>query len=1342
MGAALISAVVFALVAAPVVAQDDWSITRDRDSTRGGVSKRRGDGQAQTSLRRSVPATAPDDPSAVLLHRYEAVLARDPFDVFALERLVVLLRDRGGGVAAWLTALGNHPDGDSPKVRALEARVMARLGEVPRAVETLARLEPSFVGSGAYWRVRASLEREGGMLEAAAASLERAVSVARGSARAAALRERGELEIAMGRFDDAERVFATLARLGGGTSDREAFAAALSSAGEHGRAADEYERLLAGVPKISPWATTLVLARARAELEDGRPLDAAAGLRAAWERGQIAADRRAEAGVLLVECHERGGAAGEALPFVERVSPESVRAELTARIFEATGQVEDALAVYARAARLWPRSVDWHEKYVAALLRTGQIDAAVEAHRLFLARAPATPGLLREATRLLVDLGRRDEAIELVERTVARASGNVRTRKEAAEIYARLGANEAYAAEVEALFRRAPTDVDVAAATAAIRLSNHDEAGARRAFERIGDADRDPVERHRTIAQLLMDHDRVGEAIPELETALRMEPRAARTRAMLANAFERLGREEEAERAWSAVLSEAGTDIELADEARRRIVTLWIRQKQVASMESVLRARVFGNTAEVDAARLLVEVYLGVRPPELRLADATLERLNARLGGDRATLLRLVDVRRARKDTNGILAALSALLQVDPDRASKYYQQMSHEALSAYRDEDALRFATLAVERDPGDASAHESFARLLERQHDLTRASAEYVSAYRASPTNFASALRAADLLSTQGDGARGLAIYLEVIRRANDDATLAQATTAATHLAVATGAVDALEEALLRRAAGSGARPTLRHALLELYKLETASLPLDSAAPGAFDGAEPAVDARIRALAKRAATPLLETLHAGDAEERRLAMRILGRGGVKSAEGPLLALASDDSMPLSDRADALLMAARLARQGSFDAYAKLVRSGLPVLRPIAVWGAMRTGDRRAPALLRTWMTDVDPLTRSVALLCWADLVGSRARGALPEFVGQDEVSLVRVAAIHAYARIAPPSELENVAVHASADDPAVAEAATVALAARGIRVDGLYDGLFELREERRAVAAHAAWVESIVRTRAENDPDRPLPATVNLEHVMTQTFAGAAARDGNYGWRFVAALARRAPRVVDAATLDLEPTLLLVAIRRALSGPPNQVALALGLLRRGVREAEGRDAARGPSPFVEAAIAVAPVLERIAADPRRPFRVDALAILHGVHAPHSAELLADALEDGSVVTVRGVLDELSRDEREVPPALIERSLVEVAERHANWMLRRAALEILARAPMSLSARRSVLGIAENDPYAFVREAAVLAVRRSLDDGARAVLERVATVDAEPRIREAARTILALPAP
>lgn len=1315
-------------------AQEDWSLTRPRRSgsaapggrrarrPRRGLRRRPGRARSQPPAAARAPSASSTERTRVLIARYSRIVEADPRESFAFSRLLDLYRERDGTLEPYASALeARLTEADSYAPHMLLGHIERARGRLERAGELYRAAVALRPDAYAPPLSLARVERAASRYPGARQLYDRVLALVRaGPLREEVLREAAELALSMDDLDAAQGYFRQLA--GRDVYSRTAFARALVEGQHYPRAVEEYQRIvrsLRGDRRVLP---PILVRLAQAQSEAGSSDEALQTLhRASRLAGRDAAIRAEidEALLRISRGSDRLAALAERLRSAAGMGRK--RFELLGRVEEELGRHDAALAAFRRALRVRPGHIDARVRMVRLLLTVGRLDEAVREYRQLVRVAPREPRFLLELAQLLRQTDRGDEALALLRQAQRRHPRDPDLHQRIAEVYRRWGEDRLADEAVARLARIDPTNPSHLVALGTAQFAAGRRAAALATWRRLVRIGPDPGRALAMLGGVLADHDLLAEAASAYEEAVRLRPNDIDIARSYATLLERRRQPRAAETQWQSVLRLG--DGTARREARRRLVGIWQRTGRLAAKLVELAAR-FG-AGDAGAGRQLAEAYRRSRPPRTAEAERVLSALAELEPGDLDSLRALAQLKQQRGDLDGAIRVLRSLRDADPRRAGRYLRQMADHALALYRDDDALRYAEEAVEQNPEDASAHRRLGDLHRARQQAERAAECYQRALALNERLYPVYLQLAEIHLAAGRVAEADRRYRSLLRLTPDDDLAARAARASIQIHLGAGTLRDLEAELLGLAIDRPQRPVFRRLVVELYEAYAGRLvalaqgggPVDSALPPSVQAARN----ELRALGQRAIKPLLEALSDSDPAQRRVALRLLGPLGNRSAAAPLLSLAENRTLDRTVRMEALLAAGTLAEEGLADRLFRLTSDQDSQVSALAAWGLSRLGSAAAFRHLR-------------------GVAANRTRAAAYAMLGVGFSS--------------DPSRVDLLLSAANRQTGETMRAAIAyALGAAGDRrgASFLLDAVYG---HERLTARVAVWALGRLGgaearrglARALFDPDRALSFAAARAFATESRPVGVEAlippllyeSPANYLERVTGGaspapfdLAPLVPALLGAASAGLRASVPEArAVLEALSNRPDGIGAGplttdeSGLVGRS-EGARAREAA-----LAELRRGLLQPLLRAAARPEPAVRRGAIPLLARLYRTDASLAQLEAALSSSADQKLALLG-LSASHRPLPEALSP-SVAGIARVHADWSVRLLAVRALAQGRDAV-ARHALRRAVESDPYAFVREAAAQALGRSGDGPDASALERVRLRDDEPRVRRAA---------
>ncbi len=1318
---------------------DDWSITRERPP-------RDRDRPARDRPARDRPPRdrAPRDRVATerggdLAARYLGIVLADPRDGFAMDRLLSLYRTPDGDLSPLLTALEGRDEPTSHRaVELIRARIDRERGAPDEAAARYRAVLAANPDDVIAELGLTTLARARGDLSEARDHLRRAAANAPDADREELYRALGELSLDLGDFEGAEAAYGALTRGARSVHLRSELARALASRGEHERAIAAYRVLAAGVAGDRRVHAPLLVEIARSELALHQ-LDAAIEtLSQARARATPDAGVRGEIAELSLDAHRRRGTLETLVSeWASARGPEERMAR--ARALDELGRDEDAAAAYRLASAARARDPEPRLGEIRVLLRSGRIEDAIASYRALLRIAPRPQHVIALA-ELLEAHGRRDEALRITDGLLRTArAADTATLDALAALFTRWG-DEARA--TRALARRAalsPSDPVPLVALGDQLLAAGDTDAALRTFRRILELGGDPAAAHATLGGVYLDHDRLADAITELETALRLHRDAGtapelETLRMMAIARERAGDEARTEQAWRDVLAAASSNAGTAREAREHITASWSRARTLDAHLRELRVAFESEPPDLDAGRFLVEALR--RRRDLGPAIAVLRRLDELSPGDVPNLELLERLEVQRGDLRGAIDALSRLARAEPRRAASRYRRMAEHALALYQDDEALGYARRAVELAPDEADGWVRLAELLRAGGDGDGALSALRRAVELDERRFELALELADLLIARRDRAGAEALLLGVVSRSPDDALVTRAVRSVLDLhAVDRDAATLLplESALLTQVLRAPDRVPLRRAFVDLLHARVAPL-------AARMDDDPALEAELGRTVTRGLAPLLLSIASNDPSEASAAIALVRLARARGAAGALLvraeragdtaqrldtvqrleALAALSNLVEASHAPRLLALARssateaAATSGTTDAAA--ARASDASLRALATWvlGRALRGDRAAlERALIPLLTDAAPEVRSYAALGLSEphpRPSSALRAAVLSAIESTGPELPVIA--WAFAGVFPD------AVAARFGNPGERASPLIYRALARTETEGARRGLTQaLLGPLRGTATDALRSELLLGPHVEPRPSER--AAAFLARALGERPVDVRALGPSLQQALVSALLRADQDTGERADAQREAALTLLV--------PSAVAGASCVSVEGLSPPLDREGACLPTSVLEALDG--PLAALLVPAIPDALRARATAILAAGTRAADPALFAGAVSDPAPRVVREALE--ARLGAPLDAGLVPVFSQALAD-HGDWSVRALAASALGAAP---DAEAALVRAAQHDAYALVRDAALRALlsRSDLSEAGRAAIAGICRDDPEPRVRELA---------
>lgn len=603
---------------------------------------------------------------AGIVARYKARLARDPFDR-TLASLIALYR-KHRTVAQLERELAAKPETWATAV------VLARVAEARRDRDrALAMYTRAAELNDADARTWLAIGDTSATTAAARTAYERALAVTSG--KAMQRRVLRKLLALGGDVDAQETVYARLLALD--PEDGRLWLERGDLLATHGLAERAIDAYTSAVDHLRRDPERRIYALAQRGLARRGAGDTAGAL-ADYEDAIAMAPRGyyfvAELVERTLEIHEERGTVPELLRQYERAWPDKKRGHFEwltlARLHEATGDHESAIAALERAIAKAPTELATHRKLVALLDHVGRPRDALARLEAAARIAPRDPAIhLELAERYITQ--RPDKLLAKLAALRRTHANNPDVRHDIAELYTRIGKLELAIREYEAVSRIEPDDANIKALGEAYWAAGKvDDALA--TWRRLARAGTPAA--YAALAKLLAEHELVQEALAAYSRAIDLDegnPELWRAR----------GGVYEADARWSSALTDTERAVALlgtaprdvGHTARYQLVRILVAMRSEGYYDEV-DTRItqwelaFGFDNDLAAGYLLAEYYS--RHPDARLATI-LERLRELVPTDHGVAVELVRAYRRLGEYENALELALHLKRVAPERAGE-----------------------------------------------------------------------------------------------------------------------------------------------------------------------------------------------------------------------------------------------------------------------------------------------------------------------------------------------------------------------------------------------------------------------------------------------------------------------------------------------------------------------------------------------------------------------------------------------------------------------------------------------------------------------------------------------
>jgi tetratricopeptide (TPR) repeat protein len=1030
------------------------------------------------------------------------------------------------------------------------------------------------------------------------------------------------------------------------------------------------------------------------------------------------------------------------------------RLRLLGMLYEETGDATNAIATYRKALAITPRDIDLRLKMVRLLQSQGELEKAIAEYEALIRAAPNNPQFVFEECEALLQRGERDRALRLLNELEARASNDEESLSRLADFYGRIGEADKSMRVLTKL-----TQIGSADPSHLVDLGDHyfqegNTALAITTWKRILTTITPRSRALAALADVFLEHDMTDDALTSIREAVTLEPQNINFKKQLAGALERKQDRAGARAIWAELSDKARQtgDKLLARETRTHIVTLLSIEHLLDAQIPIWQAQFNkANQPDIEAGRTLAEAQIHQR--KLGDAEITLRRVIELAPGDSDSYLALERVLVQGNKLQDAIAVLEKLLAVDPKQARGIYQRMSTYALQLYHDDDAIKYASRAVELNPDDAEGHRRLGEMYRQRQDTEHAITEFRAAIVKNDRLFVVFFDLADLLLAKGLTDEADRLYRRVIRASPDIEFVARAAALSKQINLGRGTLESLEQELLPLAIGNPQRPIYRVTLVQIYGDLTFSL-MQRVRHGEGKDADEA-RASLAKIGARAVKPLLDALADGDTMQQRIAIDVLGYVQNKNAGPALFAFATGQAeLPL--RVRAMIACGGMRDPNMLGKFQTLLvpKQGSDEAMPAdavavaAAWGVARVNDRRAIPMLRTLAKKGTPEMRAVAMLGLAQLKDRTSTADVAAVAkAQDSGTIARAAAAYALGELGAESEAPTLLALAQGNDALPRELALVSLARMGAAksadppggkaaIAAMSDAVFAGGETQSARARLAG--EAIQRAgtaaltllatpqlaKAQTDllpvPDGMLDVEGTLDQLVPRNFSETAR---------AAALMKFGEPLQRAALSALQT-----------SGDRARTVLdSLGGGDGSFKPFVSGDSTTAPATAKAKAVEIGKNLESaivpLARHPNAQTRMEAVVLLARAGSADAQTAVVGAVDDADEQVQRVALAAIGAR----ADAAAVTAVTKLLRNHENWAMRVLGAQALGRlgaAGSGADATKALTSAAQTDGYALVREAALVALASYDKAAASQVAATIAQKDAEPRVRETAKRI------
>ena len=579
--------------------------------------------------------------------------------------------------------------------------------------------------------------------------------------------------------------------------------------------------------------------------------------------------------------------------------PNYDQAMTLAGLFEELGEEQKAFEYYETAVKKSSRSVDPRFKLIQILQRRGDTQNVIKAYESLIRVAPSESRYRFDLAKIHFRNGDRDQAIKQLKQVRSKFSRQPEVMVTLADTYMRFGMNDEALGVYERLVKASPRNETFILGLGEYYYQSGDTAKALEVWETILNSTLPEAQAHAQFGLVLVDHGMVERGIGQYELAAGLMPDDPEVQRGLATAYE-MGRYwERAIDVWTALMR-GEPDDPMVSEARSRIIALYKRQNKLRTKIKEFKRDFEKTPPDLEAGFFLAEAYTKIGEHD-RAERVWLQIIESDGGVDKQDLPALQALEKVytfRGDTDKAIGILQQLAELRPARAREYYSRIAELSLKNYDDKQAVRYAKLALEKNPDDAAAHAKLGDVYASMQRYEEAIASYKESLDLDPRAFEVYFKLAELQAEAGDLEQARQLYLYVAKRGNDELQVLES--ARRLIAMAEGDEDLflLEQELAPEVFNAGGlQAAYRKVLLEIYGRLGGVL---IARRNAGSRLDEAAQERLRLVGIKAYPVLMDALQSDDVGQRQVAIRMLGELDQRAASVALARLAGDEKEPL----------------------------------------------------------------------------------------------------------------------------------------------------------------------------------------------------------------------------------------------------------------------------------------------------------------------------------------------------------------------------------------------------------------------------------------------------------
>ncbi len=660
-----------------------------------------------------------------------------------------------------------------------------------------------------------------------------------------------------------------------------------------------------------------------------------------------------------------------------------------ASLYDEVGDEENALKYYKRASSKNSRSVDPRIKVIRILERRGKDKEVIKAYEGLIRVAPSQHRFQFELVRHHFRLGNRKAAEKMLKRIESRFKRDPDVRVTLADTFMRYQMREDALRVYKRLLRMDPRNDAYILGLGEFYYQNSDVDLAVKTWEKLLNSNLGKAESNAKLGQVLAEHGMVEKGLRYYEKAVEISPDDPSIQRGLALAYERARRWANAVKTWQHILDTTDQSL-TANEARGRIINIYRRQNRLRAKMREFQQE-FASKNDTNSGFFLAEAY--VKLGEFDDAEKVYVKLSEqgrKMGDDQGKKVEeqaLVSLEKLYGQMNKYkkaIATLQRLAELRPINAKDYFHRIAELSLKLYESDQAVQYATMAVEKNPDDARAQARLGHIYHEMGRLESAVEQYRAAIDLDPRAFDIQMKLAETLVELGHFLEAERIYRLVTKKANDEGLILRAARRAISLAEIDGRMQEVEGDFFPLVYRTPPKPVYRKIMLEMYDRMTQ--PLVSRDRYGVATERAAAERELDEIGQRALPVLVDALQSDDLSQRATAVRLLGDFRQGNGALPLSRMVDDSKEQL--RILAAVAVAQIGDERAAGPLARVTEDSDPTIREIAVWALGGVGgDVAIKKLIEILAKGQSWREQALAALSLGRIGGPKASKAITEF-------------------------------------------------------------------------------------------------------------------------------------------------------------------------------------------------------------------------------------------------------------------------------------------------------------------------------------------------------------------